>query len=274
MLKYILKLDFYKKKYFFILTFLLIIGSVLFYIIKDLEKKFDLVLSKINAIEIDYKSKLPIFTDYINKEKENELRKFLLPFHIKVASQNNNQPIQNKKELNERIKNNLIININTEETKPYVFFYNLPKEHRYLSKEAADCLILIGKRFQKILEEKGVMYNVKYTISSAVRPFDYQKNLRKINTNAADVSSHSFSHSFDIFYDEYFVTLNKDENKLLFIFQFLENKIYNKFGFLLGQSLRRQFHGVITEALIQLQNENKLYVIWEKTQRCFHVTAR
>ena len=269
-----LKIGKLKYKRSIAIIFLLIVFA--FYKLKSTsEKNIKNLLLRIDSIENQYKNNIPIYTDYITPNIENQLRKYLLNYHIQVAIENNNKAVQNKTDLEARIKEKSLVSINTDDLNNYLYFYNVPLAHRYLTQDTKKILILLGERFQKILKEKEVIPNVKFAISSALRHADYQNNLKKTNTNAAFISSHSYGRSFDVFYDEYFVSLNDLDNEIKFnVFHKSEMQLKRKFGFLLGQSLRRQFQSILTEAVVQLQNEGKIYSILEKSQRCYHITAR
>ncbi len=257
-----------------------ILFLILLYSLKlKLEKIININLQNINLLEKEYITKLPIYSDYITPQIEQELRKYLLPYHLQVAKNESNFFISNPQELQIKIKEKELEDINTEEVSSYLFFYNVPQHHRYLTPKSKQGLIQLGNHFQNLLKEKGVYPKVKFALSSAVRPSDYQNNLIKKNNNASIVSTHSYGRSFDIFYDEYFVSLNEEvdisKKSLLYnFFTLLDTKLKRKIGFLLGQSLRRQFQSILTETVLQLQEEGLIYVILEKTQRCYHVTIR
>ena len=114
---------------------------------------------------------------------------------------------------------------------------------------------------------------VKFAVSSMLRPTGYQTQLRDRNTNASLVSSHSQGVSFDIFYDEYFVRLPDPAPDLSAPEAAVQEALKQRVGYLLGASLRRQFRAALTETLLQLQDEGLVYVILEKRQRCYHVTV-
>ena len=123
----------------------------------------------------------------------------------------------------------------------------------------------LTERLQQVLNRYGDYPPIKIALSSVIRPAAYQESLRRSNANASLVSSHSYGVSFDIFYDDFFVDLPGDDPAL--------EPLRLRMGFLLGRSLRRQFHAVLAETLLELQSDGKVYVIWERNQRCYHVTV-
>ena len=226
-----------------------------------------------SQIERGYIEKLPIYTDYITPKKEKELRTYLLTYHIKAAQSRQTSPIASEQEIKDRL-NKKELSAVSEKFEEIAFFYNVPKKYRYLSPHSKKILWSLGQRFQKLLQEKGVHPRVRFAISSALRPVDYQKHLGQRNANATLVSSHSYGESFDIFFDEFYVVLDEFDPQLKDPKTLFSRKLRRRLGFLMGQSLRRQFRSVLTEAILQLQAEGQLYAVLEKRQRCYHITAR
>ncbi len=228
------------------------------------------------TIQQNYLAKLAIYTDYTSLKKESLLRTYLLPYHLKAARGRNPKPIVNDQEISTSLSQGLLVKLD-EKLEAFCFFYNVPHKYRYLSPHANQTLIHLGERFQKVLKSYQVHHQVKFAISSALRPVSYQKQLGKNNANASLVSSHSYGESFDIFYDEFYVFLpveSSKESKSKDHADYFHTTLRRQLGFLLGQSLRRQLRSVLTEAILQLQEEKKIYAVLEKKQRCYHITPR
>ncbi len=256
---------------------------LLFFIIFQQKKNKEKFLNRLGKyientykIERQYIEKLPIYADYIEPKKVRDLRKYLMSHHMRAVKKRETTPIKNDREITIRVKKNTLRSLaNDTELEKVVFFYNVPKKYRYLSPSSRLALLELGRRFQYLLEKKDVYTSVLIALSSALRPSLYQKKLGYRNTNATLVSSHSYGESFDIFLDEFYVRLEeihpktKDDSQFLF-----EKKLRTRVGFRMGQALRRQFQSMLTEAVLQLQEEEKIYAIWEKKQRCYHITAR
>lgn len=213
--------------------------------------------------------KMPIYEDYATAAKESELRRYLLKDHLRAADAAGVPAIQTDSELRVRLEENLLVDGNTSGDKNY-FFYNVPKKYRVFTPATLAGLDKLTERFQKVLQDRAPgIPPVKFAISSATRPVRYQNNLRASNANASFVSSHSYAMSFDIFYDSFFVDfplLKVEGNEKIM------KETRRQMGFLLGESMRRQFRAMLAETLLQLQREGKLYAIWERNQRCYHVT--
>lgn len=226
-----------------------------------IRQALEIYLNEIQEEELKINQKIPIYEDFITKEKELELRRYLLNSHLKQAQ--GKKPIASEKELNH------LVSLQSEENLWY--FYNVPANLRFGEKEVKEILEKLSFALQKKLSDLGLKGKLKFAVSSAVRPIDYQKNLRKVNENAALVSSHSYGLSVDIFYDEFYYNINPP--KIFFEIKELE-KWYRQTGFFMGRSLRRQFHTLLTETLLDLQKQNKILVILEKNQRSYHITPR
>lgn len=262
---------------FFIITFFIIIlFSNFFLLLNTIKEKnhYTNFINEINKISKDFQQYIiqsfPIFEDYLESKNYLELRKNLYPEHIKIAKENYIIIIKNQEELKREIENGNFISLDNPKIREYYFFYNVPKENRYLHKNFYKILEEIGKRFQKKMNYiKNPKIKIKLAISSLIRTEEYQKNLKSKNFNAIDNSTHSYGISVDIFYDEFYVSFDElcDNFKIEKCRDFI-----NHYGYVLGGNLRRQFQSILAETLIELQKENRLYVILEKNQRVFHIT--
>lgn len=126
---------------------------------------------------------------------------------------------------------------------------NLTHSYPYLVPQAAELLKEIGHRFNDSLEARGGGdYRIKVT--SVLRTPMTVKRLRRINRNATNTSAHQYGTTFDISYSRFICdSINVNRS-----FEDLKN--------LLG------------EILYDLREEGRCYVVFERKQSCFHVTAR
>ncbi len=237
----------------------------------DVLADVDRYLDRIHKIERGYIENLPVYRDFATPEKESRLRKHLLMDHIAVAEASGIRPVRSAGELEELARRGILVAVPSD-TESLHYFYNVRKEYRYLAPAAYRGLQEITERLQENIGRRTTMPPVKIAVSSAIRPLDYQKNLMSKNPNATLVSSHSYGVSFDIFFEDYYVSLPKGDaaNGLS---RLLTEKLNRKFGFLMGDALRRQFRAVLMETLLQLQDEGRIYAILERRQRCYHVTV-
>jgi len=150
-----------------------------------------------------------------------------------------------------------------------VYFYGVPRETRFLHTKGAAALAAVRDRFQKKLADREIRGRVLIAVSSAVRWSSYQRELQSRNGNAINESSHSYGVSFDLFFDDFYLFPE---------FSFAEGypdaeRMRRFLGYLAGDALRRQLKTVLAEALEELEEEGRLYYIYEYNQRVFHVTA-
>ncbi|MBN2160027.1 MAG: hypothetical protein JW807_11580 [Spirochaetes bacterium] len=236
----------------------------------NVENDLSMFLKSTSKIERGFIENFPLYEDYATPLMERKLRTYLFPAHMAAAAKYGIAPVDQEKGIAELVRSGRLINLESGADAPY-YFYNVRKEFRVLTLEAAAGLRAVADRFYRNISLKAKLPRVKIAVSSALRPVSYQKGLRELNQNATIVSTHSYGISFDIFYDDYFVALPEPacSNR---ISKALLARLRTRMGFLLGDALRSQFRSVLMETLIQLQDEGALYAILESRQRCFHVT--
>jgi hypothetical protein len=221
-----------------------------------------------NSVERKIVENIPIYSDFVRKVNEKKLRKYLFKHHIKIAKKNGVNPLKKSEDVKKFINSGQLKSIDLEEANYY--FYGVSRESRYLTPQAAEGLLRLVERYQENLKKRNIEYSVKLAISSVLRTKKYQANLQAKNKNAVNISTHSYGVSFDIFWDDFYVVLPeivKDDISSTII-----KRIRKKMGFVLGDSLRRQFRSILFETLVQMQDEGLLYAILERNQRCYHVT--
>lgn len=118
----------------------------------------------------------------------------------------------------------------------------------YLVPEAAVLLEDIGKNFLDSLHSRGGdSYKIKVT--SLLRTPETVSKLRRVNVNATDSSTHQFATTFDISYTNFYCL---DENR-----QINQGDLKNLLG----------------EVLLDLKNNGRCLVKYERKTGCFHVTV-
>ncbi|HPR49786.1 MAG TPA: DUF5715 family protein [Spirochaetota bacterium] len=270
-----------KKKYYKLLIIITVIisgsslSTVVFMINEYRENiaitHYSQYLLQVKKIEQSLIQSLPIYSDYSDKSRKLKLRKHLINEHLSYIRMKRYAPIENGKKLQDAINDGTLISADRG-TDSYYYFYNVPSQNRYLRQSAFQCLTIITKRMQDVISEKGDFPVLKIAISSMIRTLSYHDSLKKKNINAAAISSHSYGISFDIFYDDFYISLPEytKDNSLA---QKIIEKTRTDLGFVLGRSLRRQMRSLLAETLLQLQDEGYLYVIEENKQRCYHITS-
>lgn len=130
------------------------------------------------------------------------------------------------------------------------FVDSLTHSYPFLVPEAADLLREIGQRFNDTLQSRGGGdYRIKVT--SVLRTAKTVKSLRRRNINASDTSAHQFGTTFDISYAKF---ICDSANTIPRTQEDLKN--------LLG------------EILLDLRDNGRCLVKYERKQGCFHITAR
>jgi hypothetical protein len=236
----------------------------------NVAKDVSLFLKTAHEIERGCIEHIPLYDDYATPLMEQKLRTYLFPAHMDIARKSGITPVEQERGIPDLVRSGRLINLESGLDAPY-YFYNVRKEFRVLSPEAAAGLRTVADRFDRNINEKNKLPRVKIAVSSALRPVSYQNGLRDQNLNATIVSTHSYGASFDIFYDDYFVVLPESEGSNGISGAIL-SMLRSRMGFLLGDALRGQFRSILMDTLIQLQDEGALYAILEKRQRCYHVT--
>lgn len=120
----------------------------------------------------------------------------------------------------------------------------------YMQRDAVDFLTTLGKEFKKNLEEAGIQ-PYRYGISSVLRTIESQNKLREKNVNATkNMTSHYYGRSFDI-PEEEFYEVNDD-------------KVFHS----------KRLRNILIRTLLDLQAQEKCYIIQEKATKCIHVTVK
>jgi len=229
---------------------------------KDSVRDYTLLAYK---FEREFITRVPIYEDFSTPEKEQKLRTYLLMDHLAVAEKIGLPALESKSQIQEYLQAGRLVAARESEEANY-HYYNVPAEFRYLTPKSRAGLELIADRFQANLKKRYADHPpVRIAVSSILRTLDYQKDLQKKNANASFASSHSYGVSFDLFYDDYYVKLPPPPFGV-------PEELRTRLGYLLGDSLMRQFRAVLMETLLELQEERKIYAILEKNQRCYHVT--
>lgn len=227
-------------------------------------------LSEAYKVERKFIENIPIYRDFATPAKEQEMRKYLLTDHIRAAERFGTKPVTDDKEISEGVKKGKLANMEEQKNRLY-YFHNVRKKYRFLTENALKGLNILTERFQINLKKRANLPKVKIALSSVIRPVSYQNKLRGRNMNASYISTHSYGASFDIFYDDYYIAI-PPRSALNEISKNMVNKLKYRFGYMMGDSLRRQLRSILMETLIELQDKGILYAILEKKQRCYHVT--
>lgn len=148
------------------------------------------------------------------------------------------------------------------------FDYSVP----YVTRSTARLLEIIGRRFHKALEERGLP-PYRYVITSAMRTESDQERLQRRNVNAATVSSHLFGTTVDLHYGVFALgelpplapdTARVDED-------LLQHEVEAAFR-RLSDTYRSRLKAILGRVLLDLQREGMLLAIYERRQPVYHIT--
>ena len=150
--------------------------------------------------------------------------------------------------------------------------YSVP----YVTPATAELLRELGRRFQDSLRVRGLP-RYRYVISSVLRTADNQRALRRINPNATGgTSSHEFGTTLDVVYHTYVYAPDPADALAPTGYAFLDDRLgglriraYDALGMRYWQELQ----GLLGRVLIGLQREGRAYVLLEREQPVFHITA-
>ena len=165
---------------------------------------------------------------------------------IKAARKYGIEPLKDRSLASEAIKNHRIVHLRS--TRNYQL---APMGHSipYLTKNGADILNTIGKNFRDSLASKKLAPH-KIVVTSVLRTDKDVENLMKHNNVAVKNSAHRYATTFDISYTNFIndgMASNTDRNEL---------------------------KKVLAEVLRDLRDDKQLYVKYERSQNCFHITVR
>lgn len=164
--------------------------------------------------------------------------------HLRYAASLGIRPIESTRDIM-RI-NRPVVELKSCE---YYSLDNLTHSYPYLVEPAAELLDTIGARFNsKLRQQNGGDYRIKVT--SLLRTRESVNRLKRGNVNSTENSAHLYGTTFDISYTE-------------FVEEF-GNKIKHNDG-----SLKN----LLAEVIMELRQEGKCLVKYERKQGCFHITS-
>lgn len=159
--------------------------------------------------------------------------------HLNAAEHNGIGLIQDESQLDQLLANRVLVEASVGEGYKVD---DLTYSHPYLTLHSKKVLEDIGAMFATLMGNENY-----FTVSSVTRTIEQQKRLKSRNRNAAEgTSSHSYGVSFDI--------------------------SYIRFNGTKGGNYKAQKD--LEAVLNHFQKENKIFVIKERRQACYHITVR
>lgn len=193
------------------------------------------------------KPKQPIKELHIDRRVGNLGKQFadLNPDHLVYAERFGIKPIASPRD----ILNMKRPIVHIESGDNYVLD-KLTHSYPYLVPEAAALLDTIGVRFnRKLAERGGAHYKIKVT--SMLRTQESIKRLQRGNVNSTSNSAHLYGTTFDISYVDF------------------HESMFNTAKLNDGQ-----LKNLLAEVLLELKDQEKCLVKFERKQGCFHITVK
>ena len=209
-------------------------------------------------------------------DEENRLRRPRTPSyteHLDAADSLGVDPLQSEGELARHLgAGRLVPLLDTEHYVVRVLEHSKP----FVLPGLRDRLDEAGRRFQSALAQAGLP-PYRFTVSSALRTADLQRDLGRTNRNAAvGRSSHEYGASADIVYSRYALwPTAADSLRVPFSDPALATaqRMAVRWADDLAGAYDDRLFGVLARVLGAMQDEGKLLVLLENEQPVFHVTV-
>lgn len=167
----------------------------------------------------------------------SKIRRDKYELHVSSAISQSIQFIRSDKDIEKYISEGKLVSVSKDKG---FRIHKLSHSEPVLSEKAKSILLQIGNEFSKNTDGQY------FTVTSLTRSNESQKKLSKVNLNASKgISSHCYGASFDISY----VRFNGRKGN--------------------NQVLQKELENL----LIKFQEENKVYVIYERQNSCYHITV-
>lgn len=209
-------------------------------------------------------------------EQENALRRPRTPGyseHLDWADSLGVQPVDGERELSGHLAAGALVPLADSE---HYVVRTLEHSKPFITPLLRARLVEVGRRFQSELADAGLP-PYRFTISSALRTADLQRDLGRRNRNAASgTSSHEYGASVDIVSFRFAPPLASDSLIVRYSDPHAERADRYWADVTTEAARARWDHlfGPLTRALGAMQREGRLVVLLEAEQPVFHITAR
>lgn len=162
--------------------------------------------------------------------------------------------------------------VRLEDTRHYVvqpMSYSIP----YVTEDTANLLEIIGERFRDRLAEMGLP-PFRYVITSATRTSADQTRLRRVNVNAAEVSSHFHGTTVDIHYARFNYDVAHDSlpEQPGISAPLLAEHLDRRFS-QMTEEFQPQLKSILGGVMQDVQREGLVMVTYERMQPVYHITV-
>ena len=206
----------------------------------------------------------------LSGEEIRQLRTMVNDYHVEVAQKIGVSGLLDDKAVHQAVKKGYLVRLDNSR---FWKIKELEDSLPFVSEDALKLLQLIGERFHENLKQHGLPV-YRYTISSALRTARAQERLVRKNRNATrSISSHQFGTTVDILFRDFEYTA-EDQGTYYYLMKNLNNPAFKKTDFdQLANQYSQSLKIILGKTLLQLQQEKKCLVIYEKNQPVFHITV-
>ncbi len=208
-------------------------------------------------------------------DEESRLRRPRTPSyreHLAAADSFGVEPLSSERELTRHLATGALVPLIDNR---YYLVRVLEHSKPFVLPGLLDRLDEIGRRFQAGLAQAGLP-PYRFTVSSALRTSDLQRELGRTNRNAtAGRSTHEYGASADIVYTRYALWPTEADSLVVpFADPALpaSRRLATRWADDLAGAYDDRLFGVLTRVLVAMQDEGKLLVLLENEQPVFHVT--
>ncbi len=207
---------------------------------------------------------------FLTGEETRQLRTMINDYHVEVAQKLGVSGLVNDEAVYQAVKKGYLVRLDDSR---FWKIKELKDSLPFVTKDTLKLLEIIGKNFEEKLKELDLpLY--RYTISSVLRTTQAQEDLVRKNRNATrGLSSHQFGTTVDILYRDFEYTA-ENQYAYYYLMRNPDNSEFRKADFdCLGNQYSQCLKIILGKTLLQLQQEGKCLVIYERRQPVFHVTV-
>lgn len=155
---------------------------------------------------------------------------------------------------------------------PYFRVRDLDFSIPYVTPSTANLLTLLGIRFQQALHDASLP-PYRYVITSVTRTQEDQRRLQGVNVNAAAKSSHEFGTTVDLHYQDFAFDADIDPvpDSVDIYHEVLKERLAEAYREL-AHTRQQKLKAILGRVLLELQEEGKVLVIYERRQPVYHIT--
>ena len=245
-----------------VLAALLYAGTVL---LRTAEHTEEVATAQIAAVDSAFQA-----VDPLGGTELGRLRSYLNSVHVETAQSLGVNSLESEQQAKQLAEAGKLVRLETNDL--YVvepMTYSVP----YVTPDAAHLLETIGVRFQERLVERGLP-PFRIVITSGTRSEENQAALRRVNSNAASLSSHQFGTTVDLHYRSFVYAPGRDplEEEPYLSTDVLRERLTTAYANL-SETYHSELEAILGRTLLELQQAGDVLVIRERRQPVFHITV-